>query len=139
MTFKELKKRFSLQQPSQQQTTFLEILRNKPFWIWDKEEHKQTDILTNGYCCFNHVIGLPTKDEKAMPLFDYEKIIFNSLEENKHVWIRNYFLNCAFIYFLKLSIRFFWSKRYPKYLLFPAIIWYSSRNFFRPLLFLLRK
>ena len=88
MTFKELKKRFSLQQPSQQQTTFLEILRNKPFWIWDKEEHKQTDILTNGFCCFNHIIGLPIKDEEVKPLFDYEQIIFNSLEENKHIWIK---------------------------------------------------
>ena len=63
MTFKELKKRISLELPSQQQMSFVYILEDKPFWIWDKEGHKQTDVLTKGACCFNHIIKLPTKDE----------------------------------------------------------------------------
>ena len=32
-----------------------------------------------GQCCFNHVCGLPTKDKKEYPLFDYEKILNDSL------------------------------------------------------------
>ena len=61
---------------------------DKQFWILDKKEHIKTDIVTNGACCFNHLIGLPTKVEKIKPLFDYGKILFYALEENKHVWIK---------------------------------------------------
>jgi hypothetical protein len=67
LTFKDLKKRLALE-VVQQQFNLFERLLNKPFWIWDVEEHKQEDIKTRGDCCFNHIIGLPTKEgmEKAM-------------------------------------------------------------------------
>jgi hypothetical protein len=59
VTFKELKKRVSLEEETpQQQSKTLERLRNKPFWIWDIEDHRQDDIRTNGGCCFNHIIGV---------------------------------------------------------------------------------
>src|ERR687887_826220 len=98
MIFKELRKRISggTLDP-QQQTRLFERLVNKPFWIWDIAEHKQEDIKTNGDCCFNHIIGLPQKDGIAKPLYDYEKIIFDSLVTgnssntnsfNKHLWIK---------------------------------------------------
>jgi hypothetical protein len=66
LTFKDLKKRFALQ--TEQESKALERLHDKPFWIWDAEEHKQEDIRTSGDCCFNHIIGLPTKEgmEKAI-------------------------------------------------------------------------
>ena len=32
-----------------------------------------------GNCCFNHACGLPTKDKKEYPLFDYEKILYDNL------------------------------------------------------------
>jgi primosomal protein N' len=54
-------------------------------------EHKQEDIRTDGLCCFNHIIGLPTKDGSDKPLYDYEEIIFDSLvthNSNKHLWIK---------------------------------------------------
>ena len=94
MTFKDLKKRVSLELP--QQYRFFEILRNKPFWIWNTEQHKLEDIRTRGECCFNHIIGLPQKDGVDKPLFDYEKIIFDSLvtinntnsSSEKHLWIK---------------------------------------------------
>jgi hypothetical protein len=80
VTFKDLKKRVSLETTiQQQQSKTLELLRNKPFWIWNIEEHKQEDIKTNGDCYFNHIIGLPQKDGNDKPLYDYEKIIFDSL------------------------------------------------------------
>jgi hypothetical protein len=64
-----------------------ERLRNKEFWIWDKDQHMQQGIKTDGDCCFNHIIGLPQKDCMYKPLFEYEQIIFDSLAY-KHLWIK---------------------------------------------------
>ena len=58
LTFKDLKKRISLETTLQQFNLF-ERLQNKPFWIWDLQQHKLQDIRMNGNCCFNHMIGLP--------------------------------------------------------------------------------
>ena len=63
-----------LLQRQQQQQQFFEQLKSKPFWIWDKHKHKRQYVLSSGKCCFNHVIGLPQKNGKQMPLFDYQKI-----------------------------------------------------------------
>jgi hypothetical protein len=114
VTFKDLKKRVSLEATTQQQHRLTERLRNKPFWIWDIEEHKQEDIKTNGDCCFNHIIGLPQKDATDKPLYDYENIIFDSLvtqngNNNKHLdkesdWF-GYFRVYAQIYGLALLER----------------------------------
>ena len=87
------------QQQEQQQTRSsfspaLERLKGLPFWIWDKEEHRQQGAATNGQCCWNHVVGLPTKDKREFPLFDYEKILYDSLLTNegsfkdKHLWVK---------------------------------------------------
>jgi hypothetical protein len=105
VTFKDLQKLIHSQQNTEQNKLF-DKLRDKPFWIWDIQEHKQEDIKTKGDCCFNHIIGLPTKENKEKPLYDYEKIIFDSLSSsiiisnnvtgttstgvnyNKHLWIK---------------------------------------------------
>ena len=57
----------------------LSVLRGLPFWLWDQQQHIEEYIRTNGQCCFNHVFGLPTKDKKEFPLFDYEKLLYDSL------------------------------------------------------------
>jgi late competence protein required for DNA uptake (superfamily II DNA/RNA helicase) len=93
LTFKDLKKRVSLEATTaqHQQSRLTERLHNKPFWIWDKQLHKQEDVKTGGDCCFNHIIGLPQKDGNDKPLYDYEEIVFNSLitqNGNKHLWIK---------------------------------------------------
>ena len=73
IVFKDLQKLVShSQHQQQQQNTIFQRLRDKPFWIWNLEEHKQEDIKTNGDCCFNHIIGLPSKERIEKPLFDYE-------------------------------------------------------------------
>ncbi len=95
MTFKDLKKRVSLVEATHQSKMF-DRLCSKPFWIWDVEEHKQEDIKTNGRCCFNHIISLPQKDAVDKPIYDYEKIIFDSLATQtgnansygKYLWIK---------------------------------------------------
>jgi hypothetical protein len=93
VTFKELKKRVSLETKFHQQSKLSTILKHKPFWIWNVEAHKQEDISIKGQCCFNHIIGLPQKDENDKPLYDYEKILFDSLaltrnDNEKHLWIK---------------------------------------------------
>jgi hypothetical protein len=98
LTFKDLRKRVSTVETTQEYKA-LERLRNKPFWIWNIEEHKQEDIKTNGNCCFNHIIGLPAKNGIEKPLFDYQKILYNALLDNdysntlhnfkyKHLWVK---------------------------------------------------
>ena len=82
---------------NQQQTrssSSLSILKGKVFWHWDKEQHTQEYLKTNGQCCFNHVVGLPTKDNNECPLFDYEKLLYDSLMpvdntfKDKHLWVK---------------------------------------------------
>ena len=93
MTFKDLKKIVSLT-TTQQQSRLSEILKDKAFWIWDKQQHKVEDIKTGGGCCFDHIIGLPQKDGIDKPVFDYERIIYDTLitpnggANYKHVWIK---------------------------------------------------
>jgi hypothetical protein len=91
-----LKERVSLE-ITQQQSKLTEKLHNKPFWIWNIEEHKREDTRTNGDCCFNHIIGLPQKDGVDKPLYDYQRMIFDSLvlhdgnsdpSNNKRLWIK---------------------------------------------------
>src|SRR5205809_6821380 len=53
MTFKDLKKRLSIE--TQQQTRFFDRLDSKPFWIWNTEEHRKHDIRTSGDCCHRRV------------------------------------------------------------------------------------
>jgi hypothetical protein len=99
VTFKDLKKIVSLQATTaqQQQSRLTKTLHNKPFWIWNIEEHKQEDVKTNGECCFNHITGLPQKDGVDKPLYDYQSMIYDSLvtqngnansHDNKHLWIK---------------------------------------------------
>lgn len=99
MTFKDLKKRVSLE-ITQEQSILFERLQKKPFWIWDIAEHKQEDIKTDGDYCFNHIIGLPTKEGMEKAMFDYEKLPYDSLLDNeysnvlnhvfkhKHLWLK---------------------------------------------------
>ena len=68
--------------------------------MWNTKEHKQEDMNTKGQCCFNHIIGLPTKDGEEKAMFDYEKLLYNSLLDNdcsnalkhtfkhKHLWVK---------------------------------------------------
>jgi late competence protein required for DNA uptake (superfamily II DNA/RNA helicase) len=84
----------------QQKLSFdLSVLLGKPFWIWNKQEHRQRAAASNGNCCFNHVVGLPQKDKREYPMFDYEKLLYDELMEsseestqrsfkNKHLWVK---------------------------------------------------
>ena len=88
--FKDLQKLIHSQQTefNSEQTTLFQTLRNKPFWIWDVEEHKLEDIRTKGDCCFNHILSLPKKNGIEKPFYEYQKTIFDSLQDYKHLWIK---------------------------------------------------
>jgi hypothetical protein len=47
----------------------ISLVRDKPFWIWDRERHYEQGVKTDDKCCFNHLVGLPHKDRIAKPLF----------------------------------------------------------------------
>ena len=56
----------------------LNKLRNKPFYIWATLKHKDT----TGYgktCCFNHIVGLPSKNGIPQPLWEYEEMVHRAL------------------------------------------------------------
>lgn len=89
--FRDLKRFVDEQQEqsNQEQHSMLDILRGKPFWIWgdDKEQHRLEYNRTNGKCCSQHILGLPTKGGVEMPMFPYEELIYNTLQDHKLVYI----------------------------------------------------
>jgi hypothetical protein len=99
VTFKDLQKVIQSQW-SPEQSQLLQRLKDKPFWIWDQQQHRQEDFKTKGDCCFNHIIGLPTKDNLEKPMFEYEKLLYDSLLISdfynplqhtfklKHLWVK---------------------------------------------------
>ena len=100
VVFKDLQKLVSQQQHENTRKELFERLQNKPFWIWNVEQHKLEDVRTDGDCCFNHIIGLPTKEGEEKAIFDYEKILYDVLLDNdfcnplkhtfkhKHLWVK---------------------------------------------------
>ena len=45
-------------------------------------------IRTKGQCCFNHIIGLPKKDNKELRIFDYEQQLVNALDSSNDVFVK---------------------------------------------------
>jgi hypothetical protein len=74
-----IKNKTSSSSPAQDVSAAISILEGKPFWVWDRQNHKQEFLNTNGNCCFNHIVGLPVKDKHEYPMFDYEKLLFDRL------------------------------------------------------------
>ena len=50
-----------------------------PFYDWSANPSTKT---------FNHAIGLPRKNGMACVLHDYEQMLYDTLESNKHVWVK---------------------------------------------------
>ena len=83
------------QNQNQSSQSSLDILKSKPFWVWDKAEHLRLAKETNQQCCFNHIVKPPInqKTGKENPLFDYQKLIFDTLMtqegtfKDKHLYL----------------------------------------------------
>jgi hypothetical protein len=86
--FKDLQKLVAAQQQESTRKQIFRRLQDKPFWLWDKQQHREEYKRTDGGCCFNHIIGLPKKEGNDKPLYDYENIIYDTLQQHKYVWIK---------------------------------------------------
>jgi hypothetical protein len=60
----------------------LEIFKDRPFWCGNNIAND------NPSCCFNHIIGLPVKNGKEHPIYDYELDVINKIENNRNIWIK---------------------------------------------------
>lgn len=65
---------------NQQDSNSSKILTSKIFYCGNFES-------TSKSCCFNHKIGLPVKNGKQLPIFDYELELLQTLREKKMVAI----------------------------------------------------
>jgi hypothetical protein len=87
MTLQNLSKildKYESQLGSTQANQF-ELLKGLPFYSdWSGSLKRANQAQTD----FNHVIGLPEKNGQPFPLFDYEQLIFNELQNHKHIWIK---------------------------------------------------
>ena len=61
-------------------------LKNLPFYNWP--DSKRVVLSTLDISKNSNTIGLPKKNGVAMPLFDYEQLLFDTLQSNKHVLIK---------------------------------------------------
>jgi hypothetical protein len=57
----------------------LSIFENLPFYDFHNPAYTRT---------FNHTIGLPKKNGQDIPLFDYEQLLYDTLQTHKYVWIK---------------------------------------------------
>jgi hypothetical protein len=53
--------------------------RGLPFYNFQNTEDTNT---------FNQVLGMPQKNGQDFPLFDYEQLVFDTLQKHKYVWIK---------------------------------------------------
>ena len=113
IVFKDLQKLVSAQQKENTRKELFAGLQGKPFWIWDKQQHKLEDIKTDEDCCFNHIIDLPTKEGKEKAIFDYEKILYDSIFsvdnsihsfKYKHLWVKKAIGLGVTEFFLRLMV-----------------------------------
>ena len=65
-------------------TNQFELLKGLQFYNWSSTTSMN---FTDG-STFNHAIGLPQKSGQSYPLFNYEKLVFDTLQSHKHVWIK---------------------------------------------------
>ena len=67
-------------------TEQFEVLKGLPFYHWESDRiisTKQAQQID-----FNHAIGLPEKGGVPYPLHDYERLLYDTLQSNKHVWCK---------------------------------------------------
>lgn len=65
----------------------IELIKTKPFWIANDRLHDKERVLRKGNCCFNHIVGLPTKFGIPLPMFPYEIELFDAFNKYKYVMV----------------------------------------------------
>jgi hypothetical protein len=85
----------------------LDVFLSKPFWIWDKKEHDKAFNETEGKCCHVDILGRPQKAGIDYPIFSYQKLIYDALENNSNIHIlkaRGIGLSTFMLYYLTWKI-----------------------------------
>ena len=69
-----------------------DYLKGLPFYHWPDVTNDSQSPVTGLYqqsaTDFNHAIGLPRKNDMACVLHDYEQLLYDTLQSNKHIWIK---------------------------------------------------
>ena|SRR5437867_3253545 len=76
---------YQLSNPLLEHNIDLKIFEGKPFYCGN--DNIASDIV-NASCCFNHIIGLPEKNNKEYPIFDYELDTIKAIEQHRNIWIK---------------------------------------------------
>lgn len=58
-----------------------------PFYHWESSRINSVNSARTR-TDFNHAIGLPQKGGVICPLDDYEQMLYDTLQSNKHIWIK---------------------------------------------------
>src|SRR4029450_9345872 len=98
---------FDINIPSVNDPNQLDIFLGKPFWIWDQKDHDKAFKDTEVKCCHVDILGRPQKDGIDYPIFDYQKLIYDALENNMNIYIlksRGIGLTTFMIYYLTWKI-----------------------------------
>jgi hypothetical protein len=66
----------------------IEQIYQKQFQQSSEEQKLVADCKGKTFLEFNQVIGLPRKNDKEYPIFDYEINILKSFRNNQHTWIK---------------------------------------------------
>jgi hypothetical protein len=86
VTFKDLQK--LVQSRADEAGPSVRFSQGLPFWIFDQDQHRLEHRRTKGRCCFWHSIGCPQKDNHDMPVLPYQRTLYDSLQNYKHIWIK---------------------------------------------------
>ena len=90
VTFRDLQKLIQSQSGPEHNELCKDKKTNLP-GFGTRKQHKERDIKTKGDCCFNHIKGSPRKDGIEKPIFDYEKLLYDSL------LISEFYINSVFL------------------------------------------
>jgi hypothetical protein len=85
MMFQNTRKLVLSRYADQVSSKSLSLLKGLPFYNW---QLPITELPITDGSTFNRAIGLPQKDGKEYPLFDYEQLLYDELQSHKHLWIK---------------------------------------------------
>jgi hypothetical protein len=65
-------------------SNFFELVKDIPFWHWiPQHEHEQLYRRFSGYCCFNHIVGLPEKPAGVEhPIYEWQKEVYDAIYQD---------------------------------------------------------
>ena len=69
-------------------SNIFDSLKGLPFYDWSDAPKFTQNVNSSTGSTFNHAIGLPRKNDVPCVLHDYERLLYDTLQNHKHVWIK---------------------------------------------------